>query len=124
MAEETRENAMTSQIETYYFFAANGVEFAALAVPASIEGPNKLRAPAGRNHAIVEFYDLRFPGRAHGSEPGQFVSYYRANDIMGQYDGSVGLDLQGGVDAWTVDALNMLDVSTWLATIEGNGWLE
>jgi len=123
---------MTNQIETYYFVTRAGVEFAAMAIPASIQGPNARRAPAGRGQASVEFYDMRFPSCAREGEPGQYVASYRLDTIVGSpdaldagdFDGTTALMLSGDEPDWIIDAASMLDVSTWLATIKANRWLE
>lgn len=70
---------------------------------------------------LVEFYDLRYP--MHG-EPGQFVSRYYVDTVLGRDDYSkrigntnprCGLLLDGGnPDTWTVDAATMDVVRAWL----------
>ena len=54
--------------------------------------------------AMVEFYDYTrpafdptFPGM------GQFVSRYYASDLLDDRDRSDGLNLHGGVEAWSID---------------------
>jgi hypothetical protein len=100
----------------------NGTPFRVLAIPASEQGPNKHRAPAGRSHPIVEFYDRRYP---HEPEiGGQFTGgYYDLRtllDLPGGYGhGRIGADgrslsLYGGEPAWTLDAEACELVAVWL----------
>jgi hypothetical protein len=104
------------------------VPFRVLVVPASQEGPNKYRAPADRDHAVVEFYDRRHD---HESELGQFVSCYDLRTLLNRPGGNgtgrlaeTGLNLDGGVRDWTVDAGAMRVVLAWLEMLDARGALD
>lgn len=56
---------------------------------------------------MVEFYDLSYPDKF--GERGQFVSRYNLSDLAGRAY-AYGLDLDGGVDVWTVDVDAMMQV--------------
>ena len=58
---------------------------------------------------LVEFYDSRYPH----TEFGQFVSRYNMNTLL-QRNANVGLDLDGGIADWKIDAKGMEDVTQWL----------
>lgn len=105
--------------------AANGIPFRLLAIPARTEGPNRHRAPAGRDHATVEFYDRRYPiDGAHGQFTGGYydVDTLLGRDEYGRADG--GLVLAGDVAAWSVDAESMDAVRTWLTILVDSGYLK
>ena len=57
---------------------------------------------------LIEFYDARYEGEVFG-EMGQFVSRYYVETIR-EHGRGVGLDLDGGVADWTVDAEAMDEV--------------
>jgi hypothetical protein len=60
--------------------------------------------------AMVEFYDETYAGKEGFDPEGQFVSRYYVETILGKDDygsGEGGLNLDGGVDVWTVDAAAM-----------------
>lgn len=74
------------------------------------------------DEAMIEFYDatnLRLPDESKGYDQsmahGQFVSRYHISTLRDHPSG-VGLNLDGGVSAWSVDAQSMDRVSAWLAT--------
>lgn len=104
----------------------NGTPFRVLAISRSFEGPNPNRAPAEREHPTVEFYDRRYPNEFDG-EHGQFTGgSYHVDTILGRDNygsGRGGLNLQGGADAWQVDAAAMEIVRAWLATLADRGQL-
>lgn len=56
---------------------------------------------------LVEFYDMRYTDRF--GERGQFVSRYYRSTLM-ESDGRYGLNLDGGVRAWSVDVDAMQQV--------------
>lgn len=58
---------------------------------------------------LVEFYDSRYPH----TEFGQFVSRYNMSTLL-QRNANVGLDLDGGIADWKIDAKGMEDVTQWL----------
>lgn len=97
------------------FVAANGVPFRAVRLAAGEHG-NYPAAVA--TEPVVEFYDRRYPH----TEDGQFTGarYYVAT-IMGRDaygSGAGGLSLDGGSPDWTVDALAMALVRSWLGLAE------
>jgi hypothetical protein len=99
-------------IQTLDVVAANGVPFRVLFIPPGVAGPNPHRTPADSPHATVEFYDRRYE---HTEGYGQFTGgHYFASSLLEQHR-FAGLNLQGGVDAWTIDAATMDLVRTWLA---------
>lgn len=63
-----------------------------------------------RNGDTVEFYDARYP---NFGEHGQFVSDYYISTILEDSDGN-GLDLDGGIDEWTIPADSMAQVIDFL----------
>jgi len=106
--------------------ARNGVPFRALAIARGTEGPNPYRAPTDHKHAIVEFYDRRYP---IDGEHGQFTGgYYHVDTVLGRDEYARGgdrggLDLNGSVKAWTVDAESMYVVRAWLTLLADGGHL-
>lgn len=65
------------------------------------------------DQGAVSFFDRRYPLTEHG----QFVSDYYRSTLMGDFDGTRGLNLHGGVEEWSVDANNMWLVVQWLRRI-------
>ena len=62
---------------------------------------------------LVEFYDKRFP---HTTDPegvvlGQFVSRYRLSTLFPDGVSQGGLNLDGGISAWSLDAEAMEDLA-------------
>lgn len=110
---------------------SNGTPFRVLAIPASVEGPNRHRAPAGRDYATVEFYDRRY---LHEPEiGGQFTGgYYDIRTLLdlpegygnGRIGDGYGLTLAGGVADWTVDAQACALVADWLDHLMSRGLLD
>jgi hypothetical protein len=108
--------------------AANSVPFRVLAIPASEEGPNPGRAPAGRGRAIVEFYDRRYD---HDPGLGQFTGgYYELEALLGTSEWSdvrigerAGLNLSGGSADWMLDLYTAALVARWLEALERSGAL-
>lgn len=64
-------------------------------------------------NGTVEFFDRRYTFTEHG----QFVSSYYRSTLLEDFPSGTGLDLQGGVDAWYVDAGNMVLVTLWLRSL-------
>ena len=62
------------------------------------------------DRSLVEFYDTRY---AH-TPLGQFVSRYFAFTLLERAGEYVGLNLDGGVPDWTIDADAMDQVRSWL----------
>jgi hypothetical protein len=77
---------------------------------------------------LVEFWDLDYTHSpvAPGSQVyGQFVSRYFLATLL--EDGGrrgVGLNLDGGIPAWSVDGPAMAEVSGWLLGVQDREWLE
>jgi hypothetical protein len=66
---------------------------------------------------LVEFYDLRYPFallKPDADTSGQFVSRYYLKTLLEH--GDAGLDLDGGVRDWKIDAAAMAEVIDWLRT--------
>lgn len=71
---------------------------------------------------LVEFYDLDQVA-THG-RTGQFVSRYYAHTLLGtgphageRIGTTAGIDLHGGVPAWSVDRVTAAHVADWLDTV-------
>ncbi len=68
------------------------------------------------SEAVAAFYDRRYCQSPFHPEYGQFISEYYVSDLCtGQP--SNGLCLQGGVDAWTIDATTMQQVVAFLESV-------
>jgi len=100
--------------------AANGVPFRVVLLldgkstnfPASNRWRGKL--------PLVEFYDARYRNVRGFTPDGQFVSRYYLETLLsvdpGHERSRRGLDLEGGVPDWTIDAITMRTVAAWLRT--------
>lgn len=93
------------------FTASHGVRFNVRVVESgeSYGATNSLTAEA----RMVEFYDSRYPF----TERGQFVSRYYVEDLMLDREEDPqtgGLNLDGGVPAWAIDATTMHKVRGWI----------
>lgn len=88
------------------FTATNGLTFRVLYLPDGTS-PN---FPHMTSHGepIVEFYDLRY----QHTPDGQFITRYYLSTLMVNWP--PGLDLDAGIEFWTVDALSMDRVMGWL----------
>lgn len=65
---------------------------------------------------VAAFYDRRYCQPPFHPEYGQFISEYYVSDLCtGQP--ITGLCLQGGVDAWTIDAATMQQVVAFLEKV-------
>ena len=60
---------------------------------------------------LIEFYDSR-----HGSGQGQFIGRYYMDTLM-KRNQDYGLDLHGGIPAWSIDKESMLLVHDWLSAM-------
>lgn len=96
--------------------AANGVPFRVVYIPVGETSPNfptvvvaNVTHLTGIDGDLVEFYDLRYPH----TPDGQFVSRYYVDTLLRDIRGHE-LDLDGGIDDWTVDADTMRVVLGWL----------
>lgn len=63
-------------------------------------------------HPLIEFYDLTYTDKF--GPLGQFVSRYHRSTLIESHHG-YGLDLDGGVDAWKIDADAMQQVYRLIA---------
>lgn len=100
--------------ETMSITAANGVRFNVRIL--------RNGARYGADHVLtweedrpgVEFYDTRYPHTEFGQFTGgrYYVDTILGRDGWGPYRG--GLDLDGGIPAWRVDAESMTIVRAWL----------
>lgn len=82
--------------------AANGIHFVVRRIEA--ETPFHGRT---NSRALIAFYDARYPH----TEYGQFIAGYYAHTLDGV---SGGLDLNGGVAAWKIDAKTMKEIQSTL----------
>jgi len=81
----------------------------AVFIPANEQAPNHPgMTPDSRD--IVEFYDARYPH----TPDGQFISRYYVETLK-EGNKYVGLDLQGDVPAWKIDARTKEMVLEWIA---------
>lgn len=87
--------------------AANGVPFRVTIHP---NGRNRFDSLVENHGAIVAFSDLRFVEKF--GPDGQFVSSYYTTDLLER--SGYGLNLDGGIDDWTVDADTMNLVRAWV----------
>ena len=62
----------------------------------------------------VEFYDASYAGKTEDWRHGQLVSRYYVETILEDLDTFVGLNLDGGVPEWQIDADAMEIVRKWL----------
>lgn len=67
------------------------------------------------NDSMVEFYDYTYAGDPRFTPRGQFVSRYYVSTLLNRTAG-LGLDLDGGVDVWKVDAAVTDQVIRYLNT--------
>lgn len=74
-----------------------------------VYGKRQYRDGSYSSFEVVSFYDRRFPHTAHG----QFVSDYNPETMLERERG-YGLNLDGGVPNWTIDAGTMDLVRSWL----------
>jgi len=79
-----------------------------------VYGHRKYRSGDVSITPVVALYDRRYEyDHLYGGSPhGQFVTDYLLNDFLAH--GPYGLDLAGGVDAWTIDKENVGLISIWL----------
>jgi hypothetical protein len=80
---------------------AQGVEFNVVVVPPGAAYGLEDRLTNDKGKPLVEFYDARYDFWEHG----QFVSRYYAETLL-PWSGT-GLNLDGGVPAWTLEAAPM-----------------
>jgi len=62
---------------------------------------------------MVEFYDARYPMH---NKPGQFVSRYYIDTLAdrGPARNAFGLNLDGGIDDWTLDGATLETLLEWV----------
>lgn len=75
-----------------------------------VYGHRKYRNGELSKSPVVAFYDRRYDFDTHG----QFVADYGRETLLERHSKGWGLDLDGGVPNWTVDASAMYVVMTWL----------
>jgi len=91
--------------------ATNGVPFRVVLL---LDGKSdNFPAASEQTEPQVEFYDLRYRNVRGFTPDGQFVSRYYLETLVGR-DRRYGLDLQGDVSDWTIDASTMVSVILWL----------
>jgi hypothetical protein len=87
--------------------ASNGVPFNMRLVRKGDTYGRDLCLTHDKDDALVEFYDARYRFEGErGAEFGQFVSRYYLSTLC-KSKNKGGLNLDGGVDAWTIDADGM-----------------
>lgn len=99
--------------ETMSVKAANGVRFVARILRDGDQFGTSAFMFWDHEEPGIEFYDARHPF----TEFGQFISRYYVDTILGRNEfssGVGGLDLQGGVESWKIDAGTMMLVRIWL----------
>jgi hypothetical protein len=88
--------------------AGNGITFRVVYLP---DGQSVNRPAANKYNTkglpLVELYDSRY---AHTPD-GQFISDYYRDTFL---EGETGINLNGGVDDWTIDAGTMATIRTWI----------
>jgi hypothetical protein len=88
--------------------AANGVPFRA------VYGKRTNNRGYNASYPTIAFYDRRHAHDTHG----QFIGDYMSDNILSH--GPYALNLDGGVNAWTVDRWSVQLISDWLRTILGH----
>lgn len=63
-----------------------------------------------KDDPLVEFYDARYD---HDGNLGQFVSRYYLSTLL-DVDDTTHLNLDGGIDSWTVSKFSMDKILRWL----------
>jgi hypothetical protein len=71
---------------------------------------------------VVEFYDARFDHNEWAGFIGQFISRYCLSTLEeGMFELVIcGLDLDGGIPDWKVDAGSMRSVFQWIDLVQSN----
>jgi len=98
--------------------AEHGVPFTAVYVPAggAYGATDSLIAIVD----LVEFYDARYALVNDFGEAGQFVNRYNADTMLGRdswRSATGGINLNGGVPDWEIDAATMTEVRDWLTAV-------
>jgi hypothetical protein len=91
------------------FTADNGVTFAVRIVRPG-EGYGRSRAVTNStDHTMVEVFDARYAGKDYCEAEGQIIAQYHINTLLDGADAltNYGLDLHGGVPAWSIDGDTM-----------------
>lgn len=76
-------------------------------------------ARADLGDALVEYYDAAYAGTDGFDPHGQFVSSYYASTLLERTAPETGINLEGGVPSWSVDAAAQAHVTDWLRTALG-----
>jgi hypothetical protein len=97
---------------------ANGVPFRVLLILDPEKGPSRSRGRDQRWGPTVEFHDRRYAREDNNYDPaysahGQYVGSYYADTLL-DHEAAYGLNLDGGVDAWSIDAETLAEVMGWL----------
>ena len=107
--------ARTTPVETMSITASNGVRFIARILRKGDRYGLEDALTWHMSKPAVEFYDTRY---MH-TELGQFVSRYFIETLLEGSDryglATGGLNLDAGVDDWSIDAESMYVVRRWLA---------
>lgn len=110
--------ALDPRIKVTRVTAANLTPFTVVYTPQGVRHP-VFPAQDTTKGALVDFHDTRYPQFGHF---GQFTGgRYYVETVLGRDGygpGTGGLELQGGVDAWTLDAQSMATVRDWLTGFE------
>jgi hypothetical protein len=99
--------------------AANGVPFRVVLLPDGKSDNFPYSGSWRSTEPLVEFYDARYRNVRGFTPDGQFISRYYLETLLtrGACRGEgYGLDLQGDVPNWTIDATTMRTVAIWLDT--------
>jgi hypothetical protein len=65
-----------------------------------------------KDEPLLEFYDMKYPHTPYG----QFVSRYYVQTLF-ESNSQFGINLDGGVPRWSLDATALKEVLTWVKTI-------
>ncbi|MDE3021371.1 MAG: hypothetical protein KGI54_05880 [Pseudomonadota bacterium] len=100
------------------FTASNGINFIARLVFKNDTYGLGSSLTHDRDDPLIEFYDSRYPH----TEYGQFVSRYFVSPLLGDEDFEArGLDLQGDVPDWKIDAASLKAVFDWVRDVMDKG---
>lgn len=118
---KTQANKPATLADTLTLVAANGVPFTAQILRTGDKyGRDKCLTLNEDNPLglMVEFYDARYPFELDKTERvtlGQFVSRYYVNTLLTGPSVGHGLDLQGDVPSWKIDARTLDIFLAWIS---------
>jgi hypothetical protein len=75
------------------------------------------------DNPLIEFYDARYDHNEWAGFCGQFISRYYLSTLeenRGFHERGCGLDLDGGIPDWKVDAGSMLSIFQWIDQVYSN----